>query len=238
MANRRDLRLHEQILLLALRDEKGSLESRAGWWSMGLGGAILAELLLNGCVTVTPDKKRLVNVVKQKRFNDPVLDEALEMITTAKRRRNAARWVSAFANMSRLRHRVAERLCRRGILKDSEGKVLLIFTRKLYPTVDPEPEARLVGALRSAVFSDDMSVEPRTMILAALADVTGLLKVPFTRAELKSRKARLKQIREGHVVSTATHGAIEAVQAAQAAQVAVMAAVSAATIAASTASSG
>ena len=39
-----DLHLHEQLMLLALRDDKGTLESRATMYAYALGGAILSEL--------------------------------------------------------------------------------------------------------------------------------------------------------------------------------------------------
>ena len=44
MATRRSLYLHEEILLLALKDEKGTFVAAS--YEMALGGAILAELLL------------------------------------------------------------------------------------------------------------------------------------------------------------------------------------------------
>ena len=48
------LPLYEELMLLALRDEKGTLESKAGMYGYALGGAILSELLLSGRVTVDP----------------------------------------------------------------------------------------------------------------------------------------------------------------------------------------
>ena len=46
MSDRENLHLHEQLMLLALRDEKGTLESKASMYSFALGGALLAELSL------------------------------------------------------------------------------------------------------------------------------------------------------------------------------------------------
>ena len=41
-----------------------------------------------------------------------------------------------------LAHRLPdEALCRRGILRMDEGKVLLLFKRKIYPELDPAPDA-------------------------------------------------------------------------------------------------
>ena len=126
--------------------------------------------------------------------------------------------------MKKLRHRVAEGLCRKKILRDSEDKVLLFFTRKLYPTIDPVPERALLARIRRAIISDSRRLQPRTVVLVALAHATGLLKVHFDRHQLKARKKRLEAIKKGDLVGGAT---AEAVQAAQAAM---LAAVMAATV--------
>lgn len=220
-----DLYLHEQVLLLALRDDRGTVESRAGMYSLALGGAILSELLLAGCVTVGEDKKKLVDVVQSRRLDEPLLDDCLKLVGKAKRRRSAAGWVSGFAHVKRLRHRVAQQLCRKGILKDSEEKLLLLFTRKVYPTVDPAPERRLTEALRRAIFQDSKSLNPRTAILVALAYSTGLLNAHFERSDLKRRKKRLQQISDGDLIGGAAKAAVQAAKAVQAAaMVAIMAA--------------
>lgn len=216
---RPDLYLHEQILLLALRDEKGTIESRAGWYSLALGGALFSELLLAGRIAVAGGKKSLVDLKGRAALHEAVLDECLDLLANAKRRRSATRWVQKFAGLKRLRHRVAEGLCRRGILKDAEDRILLLFTRKAYPTVDPGPERRLVAEMRDAVFGDAEAVDPRTSILVALAHATGLLRVHFERKELKARQERLERLANGDLASAATRAAV------QAAQVAAMAAV-------------
>jgi len=223
-----DLHLHEQVLLLALRDRKGTIEMKAGMYRFGLGGAMLAELLLAGRITVGADKRKLVEVADSRGVGDALLDECLEKMAGAKRRASAATWISRFSNMRRLKHRVAEGLCRKGVLRDSEDKILLFFTRHLYPTVDPAPERALLGRVRRTISSDSRKIEPRTGVLIALADATGLLRVHFDRSDLKERKARLASIRKGDQIGAA---AGEAVRAAQAAA---MAAITAATVATTT----
>jgi len=226
MAGGRDgLRLHEQLMLLALKDEKGTVESKAGMYQFALGGAILSELVLAGCVEVEPGKRPLVTLLRVKDQRDPVLDECLDLVAAATRRRKAANWVSRFARVKRLRHRVAERLCRRGILKDSQDRVLLLFTRKVYPTINPVPERQLVANLRNAIHSDGKIDDPRMSVLLALAHGTGLLSVHFDKRTLRARKRRLERIATGELVAGATREAV------QAAQAAVLAATTAATIA-------
>ena len=145
----------------------------------------------------------------------------------------AATWVRRFAELKRLRHRVAQGLCRRGILRDDEDKVLLFFTRKLYPTIDPVPERRLVDQLRKVIFGDSNSPDAETVIVVALANATGLLSIHFDRKDLRRRKRHLKRITEGNIAGAAAQQAVLAAQ-----QAAVAAAVAASSAAAVSASGG
>ena len=212
MNDRTELHLHEQLMLIALRDEKGSLESKATMYAYALGGAMLVELSLKSRIRIGDDKKAFVDLVDRSPLGEDVLDECLHKVATAKRRSRAITWVQRFANTKRLRQRVAEGLCRRGILREDEDKVLLFFSRRLYPTIDPGPERRLLERLRSAVFSDSGSLDPETVAVVALANATGLLPIHFDRKDLSRRKRHLKRITEGSAAGTAAHQAVQAAQ--------------------------
>lgn len=226
MKRRTKLYPHEQLMLLALRDDKGTLESKASMHSYALGGALLAELSIHGRIRIDDTKKAMVDVADQRPLGEPVLDDCLERVVTAKRRARASTWVQRFANMKRLRHRVAAGLCRQGILRDDEDKVLLFFTRKVYPTIDPRPERELLDRLIDAVRGDAPTIDPDVALVVTVANASGLLAAHFDKATLKRRKDRLEAIADGDLVGAATK------QAVQAAQQAAMAAVSAATAAA------
>ena len=105
MSGRDRLFLHEEIMLLALRDEKGTVASGT-MYGYGLGGAILAELLLAERIrVVTPKKTPLVELVSSQRVGDPVIDECLDKIRDAKKRASLQTWVSRFVNIKHLKHR-------------------------------------------------------------------------------------------------------------------------------------
>lgn len=226
--------LQEEVMLLSLQDEKGTVIAEDSY-RFALGGGILAELLLQERIAVAEDhrggkstglgewfrsafaEKNLVDVVSRKRFGDDVLDECLQRITSAKRRASLKTWVQRFGNLNKLKHRVATGLCKRGILRADQDKVLLIFTRNIYPERDPGPERKIIERLRKAVFTETRDIEPRTVILLSLADSAKLLKIPFDRKKLRARKKRIERITNGKLMGKATK---EAVQAAQAAVVA------------------
>jgi len=209
---RDDLYIQEELLLLALKDDKGTFYMRT--ILPALGGAIAAELLLAGKIEVEEARKKMVNVVSRQTFGDPLLDEALSKVATAKRRASLQTWIQRFSNLPKLQHRIAQGLCRKSVLRQDEHQILLFFRQKIYPELDHGAEEQLIGRLHDAIFGEGTEIEPRTVVLMALAKATDLLSIHFPRKELSSRKKRIKSIVEGDLIGTATKEAIEAVQAA------------------------
>lgn len=217
---KKQLFLHEEIMLLALRNREGTALLGAKF-NYAIGGAVLADLLLEGRVVVeTKRKKKYLELTDSTPFGSTAIDECLQKVTAAKKRAQLRTWVSRFAGVKKLKHKVAEQLCRQGILRSDEDKVLLVFSRKIYPEINPEPERRILDRLQDAIFTDTDRVEPRTAVLLSLAKSTDVLKANFDKRKLKTRKDRIERVINGDVTGKATKEAIEAMQAA--AMVAIM----------------
>ena len=223
MNDRPELWLHEEVLLLALKDEKGTPNS--GMFTIAMGGALLADLLLNERFVLEekprkkplkPGKKPayLVAVDNPKPLADPVLDECLHRVVTSKKPRSPQEWVTRFGQLKDLRRRVAVGLCRKGILREREDRILVLFRRTAYPTLDGAPERRVVDRLQDAVAGDSLDLDARTAVMVALANGTGILKHALGKDLVKQRKDRIKEIGEGDIVGEATKAAVEAAQAA------------------------
>lgn len=212
METRHDLHLHEEILLLALKDEEGTIAWGTNY-QHAIGGAVVAELLMEGLIRVDDTKKKLVTVVPGTASDDPLLAECLDRIRNKSKARSLATWVSDFANLTDLKHKVARTLCRRGVLRTDEEKVLLFFTRTIYPEIDPRPEGRILDRMRRAVDGEG-KIDSRTTALIALAKAGSLLSQAFDRQTLKERKQRIESIIAGDAVADATREALEAVMAA------------------------
>ncbi len=226
-----NLYLHEEALLLALKDREGTIESGT-MYQFALGGSLLSELLLHERIRVESQKRKdFVEIADPTPVGDVLLDECLERIRTSKRRATIETWVSRFSNIGKLKHRIAQQLCLKGILREDEDKILLLFRRKIYPEINPEPERRLIERLREAIFEDNAQMTQNTAILISLAHATSLLKVIFDRKALKSRKKHIERIAAGEMTGRAVAKAVEAIQAA------IMAAVIASAVTASTAGS-
>ena len=205
------LSLPEEIMLLALHDEKGTvgLESMYGF---AVGGAALSELIMRERIRLDESgKKPVVRVVSTESTGYPFLDDCLHRIRDDKKARTLDAWVSKFAQTKRLKHRLAQQLVDRGILRADEDKILLLFTRMVYPEVDPRPEKELLERIRQAIFSTG-EVDPRTAVVISLANQTGLLRLAFGKKRLKERKKRLEQIANGDACTAATKQAIDAMQ--------------------------
>jgi len=202
------LHIYEEILLLALRDQKGTMLFGINY-PQALAGALLAELLLLNKIEIeTQGKRKFVKLINQKPTRNALLDECIKKIASSKRRARPQNWIMRFANISRLKHKAAQSLCRKRILKMEEDKVLLIFNRKIYPELNPKPEKRLMAKLHEAIFGNSKEIDPETVILISICNSTGILRQIFDKSELKQRKNRIKDITSGNLIGQATKDAI------------------------------
>jgi golgi phosphoprotein 3 len=226
----RSLRLDQELLLLALHDRKGT-HAFGSMMEIGLAGGIFTELVLAGHLRIATGAARrggdLVEVVGRPPRTERLLLDAVERLEGS-RRKAPKTAVASLARIKGIRRRVAEELCRKGVLREAEDRILVLFRRRIYPTVDPGPERDLVRRVRQALEGAEEPDE-RTGALIALASVTGTLRALATKAELKQFKGRIKAITEGSPGGSATREAVEAAQAAMAAVIATTTAASAAT---------
>ena len=203
-----NLALHEEIVLLALEDRKGTFQ-----WSMAgpvLGAAVFADLVLRGRVEVPDDgRDPLVELLDDEPLGNPVLDEALERIATASRRARLSHWITRFGNRRGLAQEIARELCRRGILREDEKSVLVFFRQKVFPEVNPVPERHLVARLEKAIFADG-PVDDRTAVLISLAHTSNVLRFAIAPDRLKKRKKRIEAVAAGNEIGAAAKKLVDA----------------------------
>lgn len=230
-----DIKLYEGLMLLALNDEKGTTE---GYYiEYTAAAAILSELLLSQRIKVNADNKDKVEVLDDSSTGDPIMDEALQKIAGNKKPDTLKNWVMALGQIKNLKHKIAEQLVADGIIKADEKKVLWIFTQKIYPEVNPEPETYLKREMRRLVLDKPLEIQPKIALMVALAQSAHLLNQVFSKEELKQHKKRIEQISKGEELGEITADVIEGVQAAVMVAVmmpAMMAAVTASTTACTT----
>lgn len=207
------LSLYQETMLLAIRDDKGTFSS--GYFLYAIAGTIISELLLVQRIVAGSDKKQIVGVIDRTPTGDEILDEALCLIHESAKPKKMQHWVVKIANLPKLKHRIAQQLCKLGILHHDEKKVLWIFSQQRYPEVDGTYEDAIRRRMAEVMFNEDAKPDDRTAVLIAVASHASLLKANFSTEELRQYKKRIQQLSQGELLATkATHSAIKAMQAA------------------------
>ncbi len=204
--------LYEEILLLALDDDKGTLNSSL--YNNAMGGAILAELVMDGAVRLADDKHKKISSRPNAEPRDAILAESYRLVCDSRKERPATHWVMKFAATKDLYHRTARQLVSRGLLTEETGTVLKFFKRQVFPEADGKPEQELIKRLEAAIFTGTPRVDQRTVIIITLAQATGLLARVIDKKRLKTRKDRLEKLTNGQLVGQATKEAVAAIQSA------------------------
>lgn len=169
--------LPEELLLIAY------YENRTGTWNAsltyGLAGAVLTELLL---------KKRLVRdgknlaVLDRTPTGDPVLDEALRVVSSVPEEKSAKYWVNQLPRRVRnLKARTRMQLVAKGLLAASEDRVLGLFSRRRFRLASPHTALAIKDRLRVAVFK-------RTAAKARDLALIGLIRPSGIRIFLKDER--------------------------------------------------
>lgn len=198
---KQSLNLQEQFLLLCLNDETGRFE--AAWPTFGLNAAALGEMLLGQRITLDKEKVRVMDTTT---LGDEVLDTALTCVAMRKRTQKLYWWVfSLYKHHHTAVDVLLARLIRRGVLTEREGRVLWVFPRTEYPTVDGAPEHDLRQAVTDVV-AGGKSCDDRMAVLLAILSACGSLRFAVRhpdRAEVRKRRKRVQQIQENCPLASA-----------------------------------
>jgi golgi phosphoprotein 3 len=190
------LSMAQELLLLALKDEKGTLAVDSTYVKVGLTGALLLELILDERLEVVDKKVRVKNPSVQL---DPFLEDVMEHIRTSKKERKLKDWVSRISDKSpKLIREMTTSLVAEGILHHEEGRILWVFPHHKYPTDDPAPESLIRRRIDDAVLGGS-TPDPRTSALISLAlacELTGELFEKHVRREAKKRMKEITKANE------------------------------------------
>jgi Golgi phosphoprotein 3 GPP34 len=224
--------LADELLLLALDDEKGTLSGFAQSYEGALAGALLLDLVLAERLHERDGDLVPTGVGA---LEPPLLGEALQVVRASERPRDAGHWIGALPKALKPLHaRLADGLAGAGVLDAQRGKVLGLFDRARWPERDPEPERALRARLR-AVLVDGAEPDQRTALLLGLLRPLHMVRGLVPKEARKAAEARAEEVARPGSVGGAVGDALEAAQ--TAVLVASIAATTAAT-ASTSASSG
>ena len=208
------LTLPQELYLLALHEEKGRVPaSLATSLHYGLGGAILAELILQSRVGLDDERKAVV--VNNSMFGeDDLLNEGLERIQASGRHHKSTYWVSTFSgHIKKLEKRLAYHLVDAGVLRKEEKRFLGVVPYEAYPAQDASARFWIKQHLRSVVLGGEV-LDVHTAMLLSLVRACDLLGRVFTRDELKAARRKIEELTRGEVIGEAVQQAIEIIEAA------------------------
>jgi hypothetical protein len=194
--------LSEDVLLLALDDEKGHVGMGVSTTlDTALAGAQLLDLAMAKRITI--EDKRVIPLDGPP-LDDPVLDAALRRILEQDEHKKAEKIIPKLTKG--LRKRLLAQLVDKRIVRADEHRVFFI-PKNRYPEINGAVEDELRRRLRDAILLE-RTPDERTAALAAVIQAAGLESLIMNREERKASKQRLKALAEREALSPAIRHAI------------------------------
>ena len=210
----------EEFFLLSIDDDKGKIISAVSeGFHLGLAGTVLAELALQGKISVSNKK---LTVIDPTPTGDPLLDEGLARIAAEKRPRKINHWLQKLGD-NKLASKVAGRLVEKRVIRIEQKRYLWVIPYEVFPQVDASAKYWVKFHLRSAVLARG-EVTPGILTLLSLLKACQLLNLVFTRDELKAASRKVADLVNGEIIGKAVAETIAEIEAAAAAVVVIVAA--------------
>jgi hypothetical protein len=201
--------LSEEVLLLALDDEKGHVGMGvSGTLDTALAGALLLDLAIARRIKI--EDKRVI-VLEGPPLEDPVLNAGLSRILQLGKPKKAESIIPKLAKG--LRKRLLAQLVEKGIVREEEGRVFGFFPKNRYPELNGAVEDDLRRRLRNVILAE-REPDERTAAVAAVIQAADLETLIMSRDERRASKQRLKELAEGEELTAAIRRAIAWVKAA------------------------
>lgn len=205
------LKFHEQVVMLALDEKRGSIVCADYYLHYTIVGAIITELLLESCIYLEP-KTNLITYRQPYPGDNLILREALDLVFRQEKPKEISFWLDHLKwKLNRLTPRIIEDLIRKGILEEREDK-FLFFKYKSYPSHDPVTEHVLKEKIRFVVLNKENS-DMRLVVVARLAKACELFGVIFRPEDMRAAIANVAKLEMAFGIDKAVHEAIEVINA-------------------------
>jgi hypothetical protein len=199
-----ELLLAEELLLIALNDEKGS--SRNSRLELGLAGALLEDLGRAGALQYKGMELRAVDAAAPAH---PLLARAYEVISGSGKPRSAKAWLDRLPRQLKpITRTVASGLVRQDVLTEQRRKVLGVFPSTRFPVADFGPK-RLLRDRLTAVLDGRRCPEERDALLLGLLVSLEMIYELVEWSQRGMARERAKHIAEGGITGNAVTRAIQ-----------------------------
>lgn len=210
------LTLLEEFLLLALNDASGQFYTLArSTLDCAAAGAVLMDLSLRR--RIDNDLKNIV-VTDTLPLGDDILDPVLRMMALEPilSPHPINHWVRLFAEEGEaLRRRAIRRLEARGIITETNTKILWVFGSRRYPLIHDHEVREVKLRILGVILGDDLP-SPHDMMLTSLAQACGLFDHILSRTELQAAAPRIAQVAQMDLIGQAVANGVVEIEAAMA----------------------
>ena len=192
MGTRTRLTLAEELVLVALDDEAGSLVDLPPFYlELALAAALVMELSLSGRIDTDPEK---LFVLSSTPTGNAILDEVLSEICAEPNPLPTKAWLSRLSEYGpALGERIIRSLVERGVLRLAEKRLLWVFKTRVYPPTSGLEEREVKSRVMTLLNNDEIP-DARDALLIGLLRGTGILNWLLTGAELDRVRPRIDQI--------------------------------------------
>lgn len=193
------LSLSEELLLLAVHDEKGSvILSTTALLPYGIASTILLDLKYHKKIEFVDEK---LNLLSFSPTGVDFLDDMLIIIKNEEKSHKIRWWIRKLANSySSVRKMIFNHLVEAGILQRESHNFLFMVDFFRYPTLNPVPELETRDKIHKSVL---MGIAPdeKLSALISLMYFCGLVKEVFPSDLRKTAKKNILQIIDSEKMS-------------------------------------
>ena len=202
--------LAEEILLLLLDDEKGTLPPVPQLTlHFVLAGAVLMELAINNRVDCDIDS---FSIVDETPVGDPILDKFLGKMCRQHEEHEVKFWINSIADEgAEIVDLGFKRLVERGILGESEKRFLWVMKTRSYPTIDGTVEKEVKLRIMNILYSDEIP-DQRDVVIYCLMDACDMFRTLLGPAELNRMRSRITEVSRLDLIGQATTRLIREIQ--------------------------
>lgn len=188
------LTLPEQLMLIALKDEKGTvLFTAMGILPFSIVGAVLIELYFANKIDYEDNK---IIVKDSTPTGNDFFDDILKIIVDSGKKKDTKYWMLRITDkIKNLKERTLQHLVKNNVLKEEKYKVLSLITKTKYPTINPEPEKELRSRIKKFILKHE-NPDEKNVALLCLVQVTRLLEDLFEKSEIREAKQRIDELVE------------------------------------------
>ena len=201
----------EEILLLILDDEQGTIEyPYSDEMKYVMAGAVLMDLAVHDKIDNDLDKLVLVDKTPT---GEEILDTYLAMIPEGGEIHDSNYWVAELAKHgTAIKDKALEMLVEKGILKVVDKKILWVFGTRQYPMIDDTEEREVLQRVTHLLNSDDIP-DPRDVVLVCLIDTFELFPSVVGEDQAQALAPRIAQIRKLDLIGQVVYQMLERLRA-------------------------